>query len=68
MARRLTFADIDAAANAAEEAEGKHGRRVVRLFCSDEKLPELFYGTYGNAPVEAGDPGYQLSDGEIVTL
>lgn len=62
------YSTVDAAAHAAEEAEGQHGRRIVKVLCSDEKLPELWYGNFGNAPVEAGENGFVFSDGETVTL
>lgn len=62
------YATVDGAAHAAEEAQGKHGARVVKVYCTDEKLPELWYGTYGNAPVESGANGYVLSDGTNVIL
>ena len=64
----MNFAALSDAANAAERAEGAHGRRIVKVYCTDEPPPELWYGTYGNAPVEAGPNGYTFSDGETVTL
>ena len=62
------YSIVDSSAKEAEEAQGKHGARVVRVYCTDEKLPELWYGTYGNAPVESGANGYVLSDGTNVIL
>lgn len=62
------YATVGGAAHAAEAAEGQHGRRIVKVFCADEKLPDLWYGQYGNAPIEAGPNGYRFSDGEEVTL
>lgn len=63
----MSFEEVAQAARAAEQEEGGHGRRVVRVFC-DGALPELWHGTFSNAPVEIGLAGYQLSDGEIVTI
>lgn len=62
------YSTVDAAAKEAEKAQGNHGARVVKVYCTDEKLPELWYGTYGNAPVESGANGYVLSDGTNVIL
>lgn len=62
----MSFADVDAAAKAAEEAEGPHGRRVCKVFCDANDAPELWHGTFGNAPVEPGAPAVQMSDGIIV--
>lgn len=62
------YATVDGAAHAAEAIEGKYGRRIVKVFCADEKLSDLWYGQYGNAPIEAGPNGYRFSDGEEVTL
>lgn len=64
----LSFGDVEAAARQAEEAEGMYGRRICKVFCAAEKLPELWHGTFGSAPVEAGPAGYIYSDGETVTL
>lgn len=64
----LSFGDVEAAARQAEESEGQHGRRIVKVFCADENLPELWHGAFGNAPVEGGPAGYTFSDGETVTL
>ena len=63
-----SFSVVEVAARAAESAEGNHGRRIVKVYATDEKLPDLWYGNYGNAPVESGPNGYVLSDGEVVTL
>lgn len=52
----------------AEVAQGAHGRRVVRVFSSSGDAPEQWAGTFGNAAVEAGEDGYQFSDGEVVRL
>lgn len=49
-----------------ERAEGPHGRRICLV--RHPAGPGLWMGTFGNAPVEAGEPGYVLSDGEAVTL
>lgn len=50
----------------AEKAEGPHGRRVCLV--THPNGPGLWMGAYGNAPVESGEPGYVLSDGEAVAL
>ena len=63
----IDFEAVAWAARAAEHAEGGHGRRVVRVFC-EGSAPELWHGTFGSAPVESGAAGFQLSDGEKVTL
>lgn len=62
------YAAVDQAARAAEAAEGGHGRRIVKVFSDDARLPELWIGTFGSAPIEAGPSGYVFSDGEAVTL
>lgn len=64
----MRWADVQRIADAAEAAEGGHGRRIVRVFCEDHKAPELMQGTYGCAPVEHGPAAIQFSDGETVTL
>lgn len=63
----IDFETLAQAARAAEQTEGGHGRRVVRVFC-EGSAPEFWHGTFGSAPVEPGAAGYQLSDGEIVML
>ena len=63
----LDWSVIEAEAHKAEAQEGQHGRRVCRVFAA-ESAPELWHGTFGSAIVEIGAPGYQLSDGSVVTL
>ena len=64
----MNFAALSDAVKAIERAEGAHGRRIVKVFCADKSPSELWYGTFGNAPVESGPNGYTFSDGETVTL
>ena len=63
----LDWSVIEAETHKAEAQEGQHGRRVCRVFAS-EFAPELWHGTFGSAIVEIGTPGYQLSDGSIVSI
>lgn len=49
-----------------ERAEGPHGRRICLV--RHPSGPGLWMGTFGNAPVEDGEPAYVLSDGTEVTL
>lgn len=64
----LTYAEAEAAALSAERAQGDFGSRICKVFSEDPRAPELWYGTYGNAPVEPGPAGYQFSNGETVAL
>lgn len=64
----VPYRDVSEAALAAERNEGQHGRRITRLFSKDPAAPELWNGTFGSALVDEGDPAYQFSDGEVVTL
>lgn len=69
---KLGWEELIAKAHEAEQAEGQYGRRICRIFFDGEPGCELFYGDYGNAPVEVdhslGFRGYQYSDGEIIKL
>lgn len=65
----LGWERVNTAAFDAEVKEGPHGRRIVRVFADGaDNVPSLWTGLYGNAPTAAGSAGYQLSDGEVVTL
>lgn len=64
----VTHAAVFDAANAAEQAQGPFGNRIVRVFCTEDSAPELWRGVYGSAVVEVGVPGYQLSSGERIAL
>lgn len=68
IANAVSWEMIDSMALDTELHEGQHGRRVVKVFSGDPKAPDLWYGIYGNAPVEAGHAGFILSDGSTVTL
>lgn len=63
-----SFSLIEDAAKAAELAEGPDGRRIVKVFYSGEKHPDIWIGLYGGAPIEYGPEGYCFSDGETVTV
>lgn len=65
----LGWERVSAAALDAEVTEGPQGRRIVRVFADGaDNVPALWAGLYGDAPTVLGPAGYQLSDGEIVTL
>jgi len=63
----MDWAGLNQAALAAEDAQGGHGRRIVRVW-HPEADHDIWIGTFGCATIEVGAPAYQFSDGEIVTL
>lgn len=64
----MDFDAVSTAALAAEREQGPHGARVVRVTCEADRLPDLWCGAYGDAPVQQGPPGFTLSNGQRIDL
>ena len=65
----MVWKELEEAVKEVEKNEGPFGRRICKVFYEGETpSSDVWYGTFGNAEIEAGKTGYQLSDGEIVEL
>ena len=45
-----------------------YDRRVIRVWCEDDKAPPTYVGRHGNGLVIKGSPAFQFEDGELVKL
>lgn len=42
-------------------------KRIVRVWHMDATV-EMYFGPFGNAPIERGEPAYQFNTGEIIAI
>lgn len=59
--------ELNERVNEREAEHGKEGLRIVRVF-HPEPPAGLWHGVYGSAEYADGEPGYQLNNGEVITL